>query len=173
VGGPRPTPREGRTAFSARRVLSASVEDVWERCTTRAGLAAWWGPEDVRTTVEELDVRVGGPISFRYHYTATENDARWRAELEAKEIATTYASTGAFREVVPGSLLAFDQVLDFGPGPPRTHLEMRVELTAVPGGTEVRLRAASTPNPHWRTLGAISLEGQLDRMARAGRPRVP
>jgi uncharacterized protein YndB with AHSA1/START domain len=56
--------RRGRKTFSIERMFSASVEDVWELWTTKAGIEAWSGPEGFEVSVTSLDLRPGGELAY-------------------------------------------------------------------------------------------------------------
>jgi uncharacterized protein YndB with AHSA1/START domain len=152
--------------MSAERTLAAPIEEVWQLCATERGLEGWWGAEDVITTVEKLDLRVGGEIEVRFEYAATANNPRHRAEFEQAGIPTSYRARGTFLEVLPFRVLAVREFVDFGPRTRPTEFRMRVELHPGPGGVRVALTAENTPSAHWRTLGRVNLVGQLGRMAR-------
>jgi uncharacterized protein YndB with AHSA1/START domain len=159
--------------FSAERLLRAEVGEIWRLWTTAEALARWWGPEDVVTTVERLDVRVGGAIEFGYVYAATANDPRRRQEFEDAGIVTSYRARGTFDEVIPFERLAFRQQVEFGLRSPPFEYRMRVDLRPGDGGVRVRLTAENEANAHWATLARANLVGQLDRMERSLRAPSP
>ena len=47
-------------AFSMSRVFDAPRELVWKVYTDPAFVPRWWGPRDVTTVVDKMDVSVGG-----------------------------------------------------------------------------------------------------------------
>jgi len=159
--------------FSAERTVPAEAGEDGRLWTTVAGLEGWWGPEDVGTTVERWDVRVGGAIEFGYVYAATANDPGRRQELEDAGIVTSYRAKGTFAEFVPFARLAFQQLVDFGPRSHPFEYRMRARFSPEADGIRVRLTAASRSGAHWATLGRRNLDGQLDRMERNLRPPAP
>lgn len=169
---PRPPSSAPRVRFSAERVIPAPPDEIWALWTTPERLAEWWGPEDVVTTVETLDVRPGGAIELAFEYAATAADPARRAEFEAAGIPTSYRAVGTFREVEAPRHISFDQLVAFGGLPPVPY-RFRAELRPVAGGVRVRLTAESEANPHWRTLGRANLTAQLDRLARLVAPSPP
>ena len=51
-----------RPKLTIERTFDASIEDVWELCTTREGIESWWGPEGFSVAVREMDMRPGGTL---------------------------------------------------------------------------------------------------------------
>jgi uncharacterized protein YndB with AHSA1/START domain len=58
------------TEARIEREFDAPREAVWEIVTDPALIPEWWGPARMRTTVLEMDVRVGG----RWRYESTDRD---------------------------------------------------------------------------------------------------
>jgi uncharacterized protein YndB with AHSA1/START domain len=57
------TPR-GESELVFTRTFDAPIERVWEALTTPAHIPHWWGPHAATTTVDAMDVRVGGRWRF-------------------------------------------------------------------------------------------------------------
>ena len=53
-----------RPKLKLERTLDASIDDVWELCTTREGIESWWGPEGFSVAVRDLDLRPGGELVY-------------------------------------------------------------------------------------------------------------
>jgi uncharacterized protein YndB with AHSA1/START domain len=49
------------------RVLDAPRELVWRAWTEPEHLAQWWGPDGFTSTIQEMDVRVGGVLRLVMH----------------------------------------------------------------------------------------------------------
>src|SRR5688572_22357381 len=47
-------------AITMSRILNAPRERVWEAYTNPELIPQWWGPRTHTTTVDQMDVRVGG-----------------------------------------------------------------------------------------------------------------
>jgi uncharacterized protein YndB with AHSA1/START domain len=82
--------REER-AFTMSRVFDAPRERVWQVYTDPALVPKWWGPSNITTRVDQMDVRVGG--LWRY----IQKDA------EGQE----YAFHGVYQEVEPPRRLTY------------------------------------------------------------------
>ncbi len=71
--GKSPTPATSpRAKLTFERTFrAATVDEVWDLWTTKAGLESWWGPEGFVTKVSKLELRPGG--KFEYAMTATDS----------------------------------------------------------------------------------------------------
>lgn len=50
----------GGEAVRLERTFQADIDRVFRAFTDPAELVHWWGPMDVRTSVAQIDLRVGG-----------------------------------------------------------------------------------------------------------------
>lgn len=66
------------------RLLDAPRELVWKAMTDPAHVIHWWGPEGFTTTIEEMDLRVGGT---------------WRHVMHGPD-GTDYPNRSTFKEIV-------------------------------------------------------------------------
>ena len=76
----------GERQIRAERIFNASREKVYAAMTDPELIPKWWGRHKDTTTVEELDVRVGG---------------RWRFVSDGPD--GTHGFSGTFRELDPPS----------------------------------------------------------------------
>lgn len=67
------------------RVFDAPREKVFKVFTDPTNLPKWWGPRNLTTTVESMDVRVGG---------------KWRF-IQRDEKGNEFAFNGVYKEVTP------------------------------------------------------------------------
>jgi uncharacterized protein YndB with AHSA1/START domain len=111
----RPSDREVRF----RRLLDAPRELVWQVWTDPAHIQAWWGPSGFRTTTTAFDLRVGG---------------EWRHVMHGPD-GTDYPNRTVFREIVPPSLLVYENGWDL-PGAP---LDFRSVVTFEAEGAKTLL----------------------------------
>jgi uncharacterized protein YndB with AHSA1/START domain len=126
--------REKR-AYSMSRVFDAPRELVWKVCTDPALVPQWWGPRYLTTTVDKMEVKVGGV--WRY----IQKDA------EGNE----YAFNGVYKEVKAPERLTY--TFEFEPMAGHVSLET-VTFEALPDG---KTRIATTTS--FDTLE--DLEGML------------
>jgi uncharacterized protein YndB with AHSA1/START domain len=73
------------------RLFDAPRTMVWEAWTDPKQLVLWWGPKGFTTTIEEMDVRVGGA---------------WRLVMHGPD-GTDYPNESIFTEVVPYERLVY------------------------------------------------------------------
>lgn len=105
-------------AVRLERTFRADIERVFRAFTDPAELVLWWGPMNVRTSVAEIDLRVGG-------------DCRWVMHPEGQ----TAVLHGRILELDPPWLLVMTNRWD------RQDQDSLVtlRLTSVPKGTHLEL----------------------------------
>jgi uncharacterized protein YndB with AHSA1/START domain len=111
----RPSDREVRFT----RVIDAPRERVWQAWTDPIRLAQWWGPAGFTTTTKSFDLRVGG---------------EWLLTMHGPD-GTDYPNRIVFREIVPPSLLVYENGWDL-PGAP---LDFKAVITFKAEGTQTHL----------------------------------
>ena len=58
---------EANRELYIKKMLHASIEEVWEVWTTAAHIANWWGPSGFTNTIYKMDVRAGGEWLLTMH----------------------------------------------------------------------------------------------------------
>ncbi len=149
------------------RTIPAPIEKVWSLWTTKEGLESWWCPEGFKMVVQDLEVRVGGRIDFRYEDAATAANPAWSRVLQARGVSTLWTARGMFLVMDPLRRLAFQQALDFGAKSRPQEYRMTAEFRRRGLETFVVLAAEASPSKHWSLLGKPNLVGQLDRLTGA------
>jgi uncharacterized protein YndB with AHSA1/START domain len=91
-----PTDRE----IVMERVFNAPRELVFKAHTDPGLIAKWWGPRKYTTTVDKLELRVGGVWRFV------------QRDVEGNE----YAFNGVYREIVPSERLSYTFEFEGMPG---------------------------------------------------------
>lgn len=94
------------------RIYQADVEDLWQLWTTKEGFESWWGPEEFRADVHEIDARPGGVL----HYDMVADSAEAVAAMEGMGAPTSQPCRGWFSEFKPNERLVLTQTIDFLPG---------------------------------------------------------
>ena len=108
----------GGDAVRLERTFEADIERVFRALTVPADLVRWWGPMNVRTSVAEIDLRVG-------------DECRWIIHPEG-QTAVLY---GRIVDLDPPRLLVMTNRWD---GQDQDSL-VTLRLTSVPGGTHLEL----------------------------------
>ncbi|MGM7703230.1 SRPBCC family protein [Pseudalkalibacillus sp. Hm43] len=130
------------------QTYNVKKERMYQAWTNAEELAKWWGPEGYTTTVDQMDVKVGGEYKFAMH----------PPEGEAKVLV------GRYEEVVQNEKLVFTwQWEDADNAFPET--KVTVQFVDQDGSTEVKVtheqlpseEAAEGHNQGWSS----SLEGSL------------
>lgn len=101
------------------RTFNAPRELVWEAWTNPKHIVHWWGPNGFITTIESMDLRVGG---------------EWRYLMVGLD-GTRYPNHMIYKEITPLSKI----VSDHGDGE-RVWFEATVTMHDVNGGTLVTIR---------------------------------
>lgn len=85
------------------RMFDAPRELVFRAYTDPDLVPRWWGPRDMKTTVEELDVRPGGVYRF-VHEAPDGSEYRFRGEY--REVVTPERLVNTFEfEGMPGHII--------------------------------------------------------------------
>lgn len=85
------------------RMFDAPRELVFRAYTDPALVPRWWGPRDMKTTVEELDVRPGGVYRF-VHEAPDGSEYRFRGEYREVVPPERLVNTFEF-EGMPGHII--------------------------------------------------------------------
>jgi uncharacterized protein YndB with AHSA1/START domain len=90
-------------AFIVTMIFDAPRELVWRVYTNPALVPKWWGPRDLSTTVEKMDVRVGGV--WRYiQKDAAGNEYAFHGVYQQVDAPKWLTSTFEF-EGMPGQIV--------------------------------------------------------------------
>jgi uncharacterized protein YndB with AHSA1/START domain len=135
------------------RLFDAPPTMVWEAWTDPAQVGLWWGPKGFTTTIEVMDVRVGGV---------------WRLVMHGPD-GTDYPNQSTFTEVVPYEQLVYRLTGGRRGGPP-VQIEKIAIFEEEAGGTRVTMRAVfASPEARDRNVREYgSIEGgkqTLERLA--------
>lgn len=136
-----------------RRVVHATLEEVFAAWTTPEAVSQWWGPHGFTAPVVELDVRSGGAI---------------RIDMEGPD-GTIYPMTGRFVEVYPPFRFHFISTPLDAAGNMLMELWNSVYLQQVPEGVEIIvdchvMRAIPAADQHRKGM-VIGWGQMMDRMA--------
>jgi uncharacterized protein YndB with AHSA1/START domain len=151
-----------RKRITLERVYDASIEDVWELWTTKAGIESWWGPDGFAVTVDALELRPGGAL----HYRMTAVRAEEIAFMKREGIPVEHVVRGHFIEVVPRRRLAFVQHADFIPGVAPYDIETRVDLHESGGRVRMVLTFDAMHDELWTQRATQGYELELGRLER-------
>ena len=122
----------------ASRVIAAPVERVYAALVDPAALVAWLPPDGMSGRFERFDLRPGGGYRMVLTYAA--------ATASAKSTSDSDVVEARFVDVVPGRRVV--QAVEFDSDDPRFSgtMTMTWEVTDVPGGARVDIRADDVPD---------------------------
>ena len=163
------TEKEVETAQSRRgkmvieRTIRATLDELWDRWTTAAGIESWWGADGFLLRVNRLEVRPGGV----FEYAAKAIEPAQIAALNSAALPLTSRGKGTYTEVKPLARLAYKVLVDYIPDIPPYEVSTFVEFKKVPGGVMVVVTQDEMHNTFWTHAAAMGLDQQIDRLESA------
>ena len=110
--------------YVMERVFDAPRELVWKVLTDPERIPRWWGPRETSTTVEEMDVRVGG--AWRWVSHSSDGDAPFKGE---------------YLEILPNERLVHTEIFDVEPFNAGEPALVTITLEAIDGKTKLTSRS--------------------------------
>ena len=154
-----------RAAKSVRfeRSYDASLQDLWDLWTTKAGFESWWGPEGFRVEVHTLDARPGGELD----YDMIAVDPAHIEYLKREGMAASHGTHGAFEEVEPLRRLRILHVIDFIPGVAPYDNNIVVEFSEHGATAGMTVTIEAHIDDEWTKRSAMGFESQLRKVPAA------
>lgn len=156
------TQDKARAGVVVERTFRASLEEVWDLWTTKAGFESWWGPEGFRADVHVLEAREGGLLKYDMVADAPE----MIAAMEAAGEPTSHPTNSRFSVFRPRERLVITNTIDFLPGVAPYDADITVELFAA--GGEVRMVVTLAPL-HSDEFSNMQLEGFTSQLRKLER----
>lgn len=156
------TDNESRSAkkIVVERTYRASIEDVWDLWTTKAGFESWWGPEGFRAEVHELDARVGGAL--RYDMIAATPETI--AAMKQMGQATSHATHSRFAELEPRRRLVLRNVIDFIPGVAAYEADIAVDFSVSGGSVRMVVTFDAMHDEEFTKMQEEGFKSQLTKL---------
>jgi uncharacterized protein YndB with AHSA1/START domain len=152
---------QARPKLTIERTFDASMDDVWELCTTREGIESWWGPEGFSIAVKEMDMRPGGKLV--YEMTATGPD---QVEYMAQAgMPLTTVQRVMIEQVDPPRRLVYKDIADFIPGVEPYEVETVVELSQLEDGVRMVVTFDAMHDDQWTQMAKLGRESELEKLA--------
>jgi uncharacterized protein YndB with AHSA1/START domain len=142
------------------RTYAHTAERVWQLSTTKEGIESWWGPDGFDVTVNSLDLRVGGGMTYTTTATAPE-EIEFMKQADAPLSSET---TITFTEVDAPNRLAFSTPADFIPGVSPYDVHTVVEIEALGDRVRMTITADVMHDEFWTELSRICEENQLAKL---------
>jgi uncharacterized protein YndB with AHSA1/START domain len=155
--------------ITIERTYDATIEDVWEMWTTKAGIESWWGPEGFSVTVQTLELRPGGTLAYTMAATGPDQIAFMKQAGMPIETKTKLR----FDEIDPPRRLAYTNLVDFIPGVETYENGTVIELSAAaPGKVQLRLTIDAMHADEWTQRAVMGWEQELGKLGKAlSKPR--
>jgi uncharacterized protein YndB with AHSA1/START domain len=157
------SPDASKRKITLERSYQATVEEVWDLWTTKAGIESWWGPEGFAVKVRKLDLRAGGELE--YAMSATGAGQIEFMKREGMPLTTEVRAT--YTEVVPQRRLAYQVWADFIPGVERYAITTVVELHPSAQGVRMVLTFDAMHDEEWTQRSVMGRESELGKLAKA------
>src|ERR1039458_2106097 len=135
------------------RTIRATLDELWDRWTTAAGIESWWGADGFLLRVNRLEVRPGGV----FEYATKAIEPAQIAALNSAALPPTSRGKGAATDARPPAR----------PPDPPCEVSPSVEFKKVPGGVRVVGTQDEMHNTFWTHAAAMGLDQQIDRLESA------
>lgn len=144
------------------RTYRATLEELWDLWTTKAGFESWWGPDGFRVEVHALEPRAGGALVYDMIADAPE----MIAAMERMGQPRSHATRGTFGEYRPHARLTLVHVIDFIDGVEPYENTIAVDFHAA--GDHARMVVTIQPHrdPHWTKMSREGFASQLTKLDR-------
>lgn len=150
-----------RRTVTFERTFDASVEEVWDLWTTKAGIESWWGPDGFVVKVQKLDLRPGGELL----YTMTAIAPDQMAFLRNAGMPLATQTRARYTEVDPPRRLAYSTSSDFIPDVTPYDVMTVVDLRPSAEGVRMILTIDAMHDERWTQLAVMGWENELDKLA--------
>ncbi|MES2888303.1 MAG: SRPBCC family protein [Pseudomonadota bacterium] len=138
------------------RVLSAPPERVYRAFLEAGAMAKWLPPRGFTCQVAHLDARQGGTFHMSFTNFGT---------------GSSHAFGGRYLELVPHERIRYTDTFD-DPNLPG-EMQVTVELTAVPCGTELRIVQEGIPEMIPEAMCHLGWQDSLLQLAALVEPEIP
>lgn len=156
-------PKQNKPRVTMERTYDgASIDDVWELWTTKAGIESWWGPDGFRVEVRKLDLRAGGELLYAMIAAGPEQIAF----MERAGMPTVVESRITYREVRPSTHLSYVHLADFIPGVEPYDVETTLDLQPTATGVRLTLCFDAMHEDLWTQRAVAGWESELDKLAK-------
>jgi uncharacterized protein YndB with AHSA1/START domain len=147
-------------AVTFERSYAATVADLWELWTTKAGFESWWGPQGFRVAVQRIEPRVGGALVYDMIAVGEQEIAMMRKTFGA----VSHPTHGSFTQVIPQQLLEIVHVIDFIPGIAPYDNRMRVDFSEEGELARMLIRVQGHATAEWTQASKMGMESQLTKV---------
>ncbi len=150
------------TKILLERTYPAPVSELWALWTTKEGFESWWGPEQFRVEVSELEARENGVLAYAMIAATPEMVAAMRAAGQPP----SHDVRARFAVFVPEKTLTLRSVIDFVPGVEAYDSDIEVLFTPLPHGTNMIVTLHGMHAPEFTEMQKQGFSSQLTKLDR-------
>jgi uncharacterized protein YndB with AHSA1/START domain len=151
-----------KRTIAIERTYQASIEDVWELWTTKAGIESWWGPDGFAVTVQKLELRVGGELD----YTMTATAPPQVEFMKRAGMPLASESRITFKEITPPKRLVYGHSVTFVPGVDQYSVDTVVELSVSGPNVRLVLTIDAMHDDVWTERAVMGWKSELEKLAK-------
>jgi len=148
--------------IAIERTYPAPAAEVWRLWTTKDGIESWWAPDGFTVEVQKLELRPGGELL----YTMTATAQPQIDFMQSVGMPLSTSSRKTFTEVVEGTRLAYDSLIDFVPGMPAYEHATVVDFAEIDDGVHVVMTVDPMHDEEWTQRLVAGRENELDNLAK-------
>ena len=143
------------------RTYTASAQELWDLWATKECFESWWGPQDFRADVHEMDGRQGGT----FYYDMVADTPEMVKAMEQMGRPASHETRGTFSEFKPHEKLVLTHVIDFLPGVAPYESTMTVQfIPAIDGKTRMIVTLSPMHNPEFSEMQKQGFTSQLSKL---------
>ncbi len=144
------------------RTYQASVEELWELWTTKAGFESWWGPDGFCAEVHAIEACENGKL----HYDMIAEAPEMIEAMKQMGRPRSHETRARYSEFKPYERLILNHVMDFLPGV--KPYESTIVVQFFPLGDAVRMVITLHPmhNDEFTRMTVEGFTSQLTKLDR-------
>lgn len=151
---------EKRAKITVERTYRATIGEVWDLWTTKAGFESWWGPQGFRVEVHALDARPGGEL--RYDMIADTEEMI--AAMRQMGQPTSHPTHSTFTALEHHRRLELTNVIDFIVGVPAYESHIVVEFTVSGDRVQMVVTLDEMHNEKFTQMQLAGFTSQLTKL---------
>lgn len=142
------------------RRYRASLAEIWDSWTTKAGFESWWGPQGFRVDVRAIEPRDGGALE----YEMIADTPEMIAAMQEAGRPPSHATRSRYQAMRPQQHLEVISLIDFLPGV--TPYESLITVDFAQDGEAVTMTVSLGPlhSPEMSQMQAEGFTSQLGKL---------
>lgn len=149
-----------RAKITVERTYRATIGEVWDLWTTKAGFESWWGPQGFRVEVHALDARPGGEL--RYDMIADTEEMK--AAMRQMGQPTSHPTRSTFSALEHHRRLELTNVIDFIVGVPAYESHIGVDFIVLGDSVRMVVTLDTMHNEQFTQMQLAGFTSQLTKL---------